>query len=97
MNSAFSLATSTLEGHSDLQPLQLRQRSITSYISRRSYLLALSDLVKNSRRIFARALVVSFSLRVAINEGHIVPPANSVLRQSPEPFHCSACWRISWS
>ena len=45
--------------------------------------VTLSELVRNSLKIFALALVVSFSFRVAINEGHMVPPDKCVLRQSP--------------
>ena len=40
-----------------------------------------------SRSALARPRVVSSSLRVAMYDGHIVPP--SVLRQAPTPLHIS--------
>src|SRR5690606_25785262 len=95
---AFIFATSTRDGHSLLQALQLRHKSITSLISSWSKRFSFVELVKNCRSILARARVVSFSSRVAINDGHMVPPVISVFRQSPEPEHFSAIRRIpsSW-
>ncbi len=40
--------------------------------------------------MLARPRVLSFSSRVAMKLGHIVPPASWVFRQSPEPLHISA-------
>src|SRR5258708_8391014 len=88
-HSAFSRATSTLDGHSDLHPLQERQRSIAAATSSLSNGLALVERVRTSRKMFARARVVSCSFRVAMKLGHIVPPIRSLLRPSPHPFHPS--------
>ena len=40
--------------------------------------------------MFARARVVSCSLRVAMKLGHMVPPMRCDLRHSPTPLHFSA-------
>ena len=43
-------------------------------------------MLRNSRRIFALALVVSFSSIVAMKLGHIRPPITTDFLQSPEPL-----------
>ena len=52
------------------------------------------EFVSTSLMILARALVVCFSLLVAIKLGHIVPPLSSLFLQSPEPLHISVALRI---
>src|SRR5260370_2143647 len=80
-HSAFSRATSTLDGHSDLHPLQARQRSIAAATSSLSNGLALVQRVRTSRTMFAPARVASCSFRLAIRLGHIGPPVRWVLRE----------------
>jgi hypothetical protein len=65
-HSVLRRATSRLQGHSDLQPLQERHKSITAAISSESNGLALGERVRTSRNILARALVVSRSSWVAM-------------------------------
>ena len=82
---------STDAGHSDLQALHETHRSIAS---------ATSGLVspprpstpfdKASRSALARPRVESFSSRVAMNGGHMVP--SPTLRQTADPLHASTAW-----
>src|SRR5262247_1709306 len=78
---------STLAGHSALQALHSRQRSMTSY-SRR---LVKSECgtwpESTARSALARPRVECSSSFVAMYEGHIVP--SIVLRQAPTPLHIS--------
>ncbi len=64
-NSALSVATSTLLGHSLAQALQLIHKSKTSFNSWWSKRFDFWDVVRNSLNALARARVVSFSFLVA--------------------------------
>ncbi len=79
---------STLVGHSALHALHSRQRSSTSWTwgSVKPSKPSWPVIARRSR--LARPRVLSFSSRVAWNEGHIVP--DRVLRHSPTPAHSSA-------
>src|ERR687897_3554815 len=81
------LATSTREGHSVLHALHPTQRSMTSFMRPPVSSSGGSVPSMTERSMFARALVVSFSSRVTMYEGHIVPPV--FLRQKPDPLHNS--------
>src|ERR671937_1532848 len=78
---------STFEGHSALQPLHSRQRSITSYSRLPVNSEAGSRPDSTARSALARPRVVCSSSFVAMYEGHIVP--SSFLRQTPTPLHIS--------
>ena len=78
---------STFDGHSALQPLHSRQRSITSYRRRPVNSLAGRRPESTARSALARPRVECSSSFVAMYDGHIVP--SSVLRQAPTPLHIS--------
>src|SRR6266852_4626571 len=78
---------STLDGHSALQPLHSRQRSITSKRRRPVKSAAGTRPESTARRALARPRVECSSSLVAMYEGHIVP--SSFLRHSPTPLHIS--------
>src|SRR4029453_9527356 len=78
---------STLDGHSALQPLHSRQRSITSY-SRLPAKSAAGTLPESTaRRALARPPVECSPSRVAMEDGHMVP--SSFFRHTPTPLHIS--------
>ena len=85
--SYFNLAISTFEGHSALQALQLKHRSIISFILE----LVISSKGKPPVIIVLNALalprVECSSSLVAIKEGHIVPEVT--FRHAPCPLHIS--------
>src|SRR5215472_19370301 len=78
---------STFEGHSALQPLHSRQRSITSYRRLPVNSAAGSRPDSTARSALARPRVLCSSSFVAMYDGHIVP--SSFLRQTPTPLHIS--------
>src|SRR4029434_11342916 len=78
---------STFDGHSALQPLHSRQRSITSYRRRPVNSLAGSRPESTARSALARPRAECSSSLGALYDGHIVP--SSVLRQAPTPLHIS--------
>src|SRR5512138_373144 len=78
---------STFDGHSALQPLHSRQRSITSYRRRPAKSASGTLPESTARSALARPRVECSSSRVAMYEGHIVP--SSFLRQTPTPLHIS--------
>src|SRR5436189_5362318 len=78
---------STFDGHSALQPLHSRQRSITSYRRRPVNSLAGRRPESTARSALARPRVECSSSFVAMYDGHIVP--SSVLRHTPTPLHSS--------
>src|SRR2546428_11147063 len=78
---------STLAGHSALQPLHSRHRSITSKSRRPVNSLGGSRPDSTARRALARPRVECSSSFVAMYDGHIVP--SSVLRHTPTPLHIS--------
>ena len=55
-----------MSGHSEAQALQLRHKSKTCFSSSWSNLFTFSEFVKNSRKVLARARVVSFSSLVDV-------------------------------
>src|SRR3990172_12840015 len=78
---------STFDGHSALQALHSRQRSITSW-SRLPVNSSLGTLPESTERsALARPRVECSSSSVPIKEGHMVP--SSFLRHSPMPLHIS--------
>src|ERR1043166_4851306 len=78
---------STLDGHSALQALHSRQRSITS-CSRLPVNSSFGTLPESTERnALARPRVECSSSNVPIYEGHMVP--SSFLRHSPIPLHIS--------
>src|SRR5262249_6045431 len=76
---------STLDGHSALQPLHSRQRSITSYSRLPVNSAAGRRPDSTARSALARPRVLCSSSFVAIYEGHMVP--SSFLRHTPSPLH----------
>src|SRR6266850_7117635 len=78
---------STLDGHSALQPLHSRQRSMTSKSRLPWNSVAGIRPDSTARSALARPRVECSSSRVAMYEGHIVP--SSFLRQTPTPLHIS--------
>src|SRR5262245_39643166 len=78
---------STFDGHSALQPLHSRHRSITSYSRRPASSEGATLPDSTARSALARPRVVCSSSRVTMYEGHMVP--SSVLRQTPTPLHIS--------
>src|SRR5262249_30584959 len=78
---------STLAGHSALQALHSRQRSMTSYSLRPVKSEVGTRPESTARSALARPRVECSSSFVAMYEGHIVPSV--VLRQTPAPLHIS--------
>src|SRR5262245_57811249 len=78
---------STLAGHSALQPLHSRQRSMTSWRRLPVNSLGGSRPDSTARSALARPRVECSSSFVAMYEGHILP--SSFLRHSPTPLHIS--------
>src|SRR5262245_33127446 len=78
---------STLDGHSALQPLHSRQRSITSNRRLPVNSPAGARPDRTARSALARPRVECSSSRVAMYEGHIVP--SSFFRHTPTPLHIS--------
>src|SRR5258705_11837350 len=78
---------STFDGHSALQPLHSRQRSITSYRRRPVNSLAGTLPESTARSALARPRVECSSSRVAMYDGHMVP--SSFFRHTPTPLHIS--------
>src|ERR1043166_2809185 len=78
---------STLDGHSALQPLHSRHRSITSWSRLPVNSSAASRPFSTLRGALARPRGECSSSRVAMYEGHIVP--SRVLRHTPTPLHIS--------
>ena len=79
---------STFVGHSLLHALHSRHRSSTSWTRGSVNPWKPSWPVIANRSRLARPRVLSFSSRVAWNEGHIVP--SRFFRQAPTPAHISA-------
>ena len=92
---------STVLGHSLLQALHDRHKSSTSCTPSDASAASGSPAPSSwpliaSRSALARPRTVSFSLRVAMYDGHMVP--EPTLRQAPTPLHCStAAWKPPWS
>src|SRR6266571_2453275 len=86
-NSLLKRATSTPTGHSALHARHSRQRSSVSSTPSSPSPASASRPVIARRSVFARPRVTSFSSRVAMYDGHIVP--SSFLRQAPTPLHIS--------
>src|SRR5262249_42350271 len=78
---------STFDGHSALQPLHSRQRSITSYSRVPVNSAAGKRPESTARSALARPRVLCSSSFVAMYEGHMVP--SSFLRHTPTPLHIS--------
>ena len=79
---------STLDGHSALQALHSRQRSITSYKPFAGELLLWAPAPRSRfASALARPRVECSSSRVPMYDGHMVP--SSFLRHSPMPLHIS--------
>ena len=80
---------STPVGQSEAQPLQARQRSSASWTSGEARPPTRQPLTASwSTRL--RPLVVSFSSRVASQDGHITPPA-PVLSATQRPIPVQRC------
>ena len=90
---------STLEGHSERQPLQARQESSIRCSSGlpKSDDFASNPFVRTSRMTLALARVENSSSPVTLKAGHIVPPMRLDFRQAPAPLHCSTEHMSAWA
>src|SRR3984893_3349464 len=95
ISSALSSARFTLDGHSGVHPLQERQ--LLSAASNSAECNGSCPLTRSSsaaRIMLARPRVDMTSSCVAVSVGHMI---QVVLRQPPQPFHCSRLPMNEWS